>query len=111
GGANVAGKHFFGGRLLVFTQSMVPAEYIPVLCHELCHAFDNAHKCGNWDWVKQADRTGCCMNYWFQFILDNAGPRKAIGWTQNRNSDALCGPHLRRMRDYHLQSNPGLAWP
>jgi hypothetical protein len=44
GGANLGRKHFFGGRLLVFTRSMDQAEFIRVLCHELCHAFDNAHK-------------------------------------------------------------------
>jgi hypothetical protein len=111
GGVDIGGKHFFGGRLIVFTQSLNASDYIGTLCHELCHAFDNAHKCGNWDWIRQADRTSCCMNYWFQFVLDNAGPRAPIAWTQNRSSATLCGPHVRRMRDYHLQDNPGLAWP
>jgi hypothetical protein len=111
GGAKVHFKSFFGGRLLVFTRSMDSAEYIRVLCHELCHAFDNAHKCGNWDWKKQTARTSCCMNYWFQFLLDDATPRAPIVWTQNRVGADLCGPHVRRMRDYHLQDNPGLKWP
>jgi len=111
GGRTVGGKTFFGGRLIVFTRSMDAADYIRVLCHELCHAFDNAHKCGSWDWRLQPDRTSCCMNYWFQFVLDDGTPRKPISWTQNRTSADLCGPHLRRMRDYHLQDNPGLAWP
>jgi len=111
GGADIGTKHFFGGRLLVFTQSMDTAEFIRVLCHELCHAFDNAHKCGNWDWVRRADRKSCCMNYWFQFVLDGAVPRAPILWTQNRANADLCGPHIRRMRDYHLQDNPGLKWP
>jgi len=111
GGRTVGSKTFFGGRLIVFTQSMPASDYIRVLCHELCHAFDNAHKCGNWDWRSQVDRTSCCMNYWFQFVLDNSAPRKPIPWTQDRTSADLCGPHIRRMRDYHLQDNPGLSWP
>jgi hypothetical protein len=111
GGKKVANKNYFGGRLIVFTRSMDASDYIRVLCHELCHAFDNAHKCGNWDWVKQADRTSCCMNYWFQFVLDGSPTRAPIPWTQNRVMAELCGPHIRRMRDYHLQDNPGLAWP
>jgi len=110
GGADVNGKHYFGGRLIVFTQSLNQQDFIRTLCHELCHAFDNAHKCGNWDWVRQPQREGCCMNYWFQFILDDNRPRKPMAWTQNRLSAHLCGPHIRRMRDYHLQDNPGLGW-
>lgn len=102
--------HFFGGRLLVFTQSLTGPDVLVTLCHELCHAFDNAHKCGNWDWKDQANRTSCCMNYWFQFVLDDATPRAPIRWTQNRCSPEMCGPHLRHIRDYHLEDNPGLGW-
>jgi hypothetical protein len=50
------------------------------------------------------------MNYWFQFILDDGAPRTPIPWTQNRLSADLCAPHVRRMRDYHLEGNPGLGW-
>jgi len=50
------------------------------------------------------------MNYWFQFVLDNATPRQPLSWTQNRESAFLCGPHMRNMRDYHLEKNPGLGW-
>jgi hypothetical protein len=110
GGAHVGGKHFFGGKLLVFTQTVTGPEVIKTLCHELCHAFDNAHKCGNWDWENKASRTSCCMNYWFQFVLDNSVPRKPIFWTQNRQSANMCGPHIISIRDYHLEDNLGLGW-
>jgi hypothetical protein len=110
GGANIGPKHYFGGRLLVFTRVMTAPEFIGTLCHELCHAFDNAHKCGNWDWKAGGTRKSCCMNYWFQFVLDNATPRTPTRWTQNRQSADLCAPHIRRMRDYHLEENPGLGW-
>jgi hypothetical protein len=110
GGFDTGGKHYFGGRLIVYTRAMVPAEMIRTLCHELCHAFDNAHKCGNWDWRGGPRRTACCMNYWFHWVLDNATPRVAIPWTQNRVSSHLCAAHIRRMRDYHLEENPGLGW-
>lgn len=110
GGVNVGGHHFFGGRLVVFTQVLKGPDVLVTLCHELCHAFDNAHKCGNWDWRDQAARTSCCMCYWFEFVLDGASPRAPIQWTQNRNSADLCGPHLRHIRDYHLEDNPGLGW-
>lgn len=110
GGVDVAGKHYFGGKLLVFTQSTPASDHLTVLCHELCHAFDNAHKCGNWDWENKATRTACCMCYWFQFVLDDASPRVAIPWTQNRAQPNLCAAHVRRMRDYHLEDNPGLGW-
>lgn len=108
GGVDIGGKHYFGGRLLVFTRNK--SDNIGTLCHELCHAFDNAHKCGNWDWINQPHRTSCCMCYWFQFVLDDASPRKPIPWTQNRASAELCAHHVRRMRDYHLEDNPGLGW-
>jgi hypothetical protein len=110
GGADVGGKHFFGGRLLVFTQSMPAAEFLTVLCHELCHAFDNAHKCGNFDWKNRATRNACAMCYWFQFVLDDATPRSPIAWSQNRAEPDLCAQHLRHMRDFHLEDNPGLGW-
>jgi hypothetical protein len=110
GGVDVGGKHFFGGRLVVFTRSLAGADFLTTLCHELCHAFDNAHKCGNWDWVKNVARTACCMCYWFQFVLDDSVPRKALAWTQNRPQPDLCAAHLRRMRDFHLEDNPGLGW-
>ncbi len=111
GGTSIGGKHYFGGKLIIFTAANpTPADQIGTLCHELCHAFDNAHKCGNWDWRNQANRTACCMNYWFQFVLDDSTPRAAIPWTQNRVSPDLCAPHIRRMRDYHLEHNPGLGW-
>lgn len=110
GGTDIAGKHYFSGRLIVFTQSIPVADHLAVLCHELCHAFDNAHKCGNWDWEDQATRASCCMCYWFQFVLDDASPRRPIPWTQNRGAPNLCAQHLRRMRDYHLEDNPGLGW-
>lgn len=110
GGKDVGSKHYFGGKLLVFTEVITGPDVISTLCHELCHAFDNAHKCGNWDWINQASRTSCCMNYWFQFVLDDQSPRAPISWTQNRCSAELCGPHLRRIRDYHLEDNPGLGW-
>jgi hypothetical protein len=51
------------------------------------------------------------MNYWFQFVLDDQQTRRPIAWSQNRLSAHLCAPHVRRMRDYHLQDNPGLGWP
>jgi len=109
GGTSVGGKHYFGGRLIVFTKTQ-SGDVIVTLCHELCHAFDNAHKCGNWDYRQQANRTSCCMNYWFQFVLDDAAPRAPIRWTQNRQSADLCGEHIVRIRDYHLEDNPGLGW-
>lgn len=110
GGAEVNGHSYFGGRLMVFTK-VLPADLrIMTLCHELCHAFDNSHKCGNWDWTAGASRTACVMTYLRQFVLDNGKPRKPIRWTQNRRSAEFCPQHLRRMRDYHLQDNPGLNW-
>lgn len=109
GGIDVGGRHYFGGKLLVFTQSLTGTTVI-TLCHELCHAFDNAHKCGNWDWEQKANRTSCCMNYWFQFVLDNSTPRRPIPWTQNRQTANMCGPHIISIRDYHLEDNPGLGW-
>jgi hypothetical protein len=110
GGADVGGKHYFGGKLLIFTKTLVGSQVIKTLCHELCHAFDNAHKCGNWDWENKTVRTSCCMNYWFQFVLDDASPRAPILWTQNRQSAGMCGPHIVSIRDYHLEDNPGLGW-
>ncbi len=110
GGKEVFGKHYFGGKLLVFTQSLAAPERLTTMCHELCHAFDNAHKCGNWDWVNQMNWTSCCMNYWFFFILDDASPRSPVAWTQNRCSATMCGPHIQHIRDYHLEKNPGLGW-
>ncbi len=110
GGVDVGGKHYFGGRLLVFTQSMPASEFLTTLCHELCHAFDNAHKCGNFSWKNRVTRSACAMCYWFQFVLDDASPRSAITWTQDRAEPDLCAQHLRRMRDYHLEDNLGLGW-
>ena len=110
GGVDVGPKHYFGGKLLVFTKNLPVAERLTTLCHELCHAFDNAHMCGNWDWINQVDLTSCCMNYWFYFILDDSAPRHPIKWTQNRQSATMCGPHIVHIRDYHLESNPGLGW-
>lgn len=110
GGADIAGKHYFGGRLIVFTKATPVSDQLGTLCHELCHAFDNAHKCGNWDWVNKVVRTSCCMCYWFQFVLDDASPRVPIPWTQNRSGADLCAHHIRRMRDYHLEDNQGLGW-
>src|SRR5262249_32115405 len=66
--------------------------------------------CGNWSWVDWLPRASCCMNYWLAFVLDDARMRMAIPWTQNRQSADLCAPHLRRMRDYHLEDNPVLGW-
>lgn len=109
GGVDVGGKHFFGGKLLVFTKTQ-KGPMINTLCHELCHAFDNAHKCGNWDWEQKGSRTSCCMNYWFQFVLDDSSPRKAMQWTQNRQSANMCGEHVVSIRDFHLEDNPGLGW-
>jgi|LGVF01.1.fsa_nt_gb hypothetical protein len=110
GGQSVAGRHYFGGKLMVFTQILTGSQVIETLCHELCHAFDNAHKCGNWDWEQKATRTSCCMNYWFQFVLDSSAPRRPIQWTQNRQSANLCGEHVVSIRDYHIEDNPGLGW-
>lgn len=106
----VNGKTYFSGRLLLFTDVLPSDMLTGVLCHELCHAFDNAHKCGNWDWIDQAERESCCMNYWYYFVLDNSSPRRPIQWTQNRRSAHLCGPHLRNIRDYQLEKNPALGW-
>jgi hypothetical protein len=50
------------------------------------------------------------MCYWFQFVLDDSSPRSAISWSQNRAEPDLCAQHLRHMRDYHLEDNPGLGW-
>ncbi len=110
GGIDLGGKHYFGGKLIVFTQTLTGSSVISTLCHELCHAFDNAHKCGNWDWEQKANRSSCCMNYWFQFVLNNATPRAPIPWTQNRQSANMCGQHIISIRDYHLEDNPGLGW-
>jgi hypothetical protein len=110
GGVDVGGKHFFGGKLIVFTKNLPVADRLITMCHELCHAFDNAHKCGNWDWIQQATLTSCCMNYWFAFVLDDSAVRKPMPWTQNRCSATMCGPHIVNIRDYHLEKNPGLGW-
>ena len=110
GGVDVGGKHFFGGKLIVFTKNLPVADRLITMCHELCHAFDNAHKCGNWDWIQQAPLTSCCMNYWFAFVLDDSAVRKPMPWTQNRCSATMCGPHILNIRDYHLEKNPGLGW-
>jgi len=110
GGTSVGGRHYFGGKLLVFTDVTTGPEVLITLCHELCHAFDNAHKCGNWDWERKPSRTACCMNYWFQFVLDDSTPRRPMAWTQNRESPNMCGPHIVSIRDYHLEDNPGLGW-
>jgi len=50
------------------------------------------------------------MCYWYLLVLDDASPRAAIPWTQNRAEPDLCAKHIRRMRDYHLEDNPGLGW-
>jgi hypothetical protein len=110
-----SGQSYSSGRTIVFTNSFTNAhreeEMLPiVLCHELCHAFDNAHMCGNWDWHDVENRKSCCMCYWWEFVLDNESPRMPIAWTQNRQGSSFCGQHIRRMRDYHLQDNPGLGW-
>jgi hypothetical protein len=107
---SIGGTGGFSGRLIVFTKSDKPDELLGTMCHELCHAFDNAHLCGNWDWIDQASRTSCCMNYWFHFVLDDASPRVPIRWTQGKTLNDLCGPHLRRIRDYHLEDNVDLGW-
>ena len=83
GGRHVGSKHYFGGKLLIFTRTTPPDDMIRTLCHELCHAFDNAHKCGNWDWMRPTRGHACCMNYWFQFVLDDSTPRRPISWMQN----------------------------
>jgi hypothetical protein len=67
-------------------------------------------ECGNWDWQKKADRTACCMCYGFELVLDDGAPRKPIAWTQNRAGPDLCAHHIRHMRDYPLEDNPGLGW-
>lgn len=108
GGTSSGGHHFFGGKLMVFTD--VASGTLVTLCHELCHAFDNAHKCGNWDWERKRSRTSCCMNYWYQFVLDDSSPRRPITWTQHKQSPNMCGPHVVRIRDFHLEDNPGLGW-
>lgn len=110
GGVFIGSKFYFAGKLLIFTEAIPQSFHLQVLCHELCHAFDNAHKCGNWDWIKQSERTSCCMNYWYYFVLDDASPRKPIQWTQNRAAEDLCGPHLSNIRNYQLEKNPGLGW-
>jgi hypothetical protein len=110
GGLTVKGRKFFAGRLVIFTDDCPPQFRLIALCHELCHAFDNAHKCGNWDWTADAERTSCCMNYVVSFILDDATPRAPIRWTQGQVSAELCARHLRGMREYHLQDNPALKW-
>jgi hypothetical protein len=107
--------HLFGGKLVVFTKSMPgpgggAGADIRLLCHELCHAFDNAHKCGNWDWQQQAALKSCCMNYWIADVLNDATPRAPIPWSENRMSPHLCAPHLRHIRDYHLEDNEGFGW-
>jgi hypothetical protein len=108
GGVTVGGRHFFGGRVIVFTTHA--SDLLSTLNHELGHAFDNAHKCGNWDYRNINPRESCCMNYWFQFVLDNAAPRAAIPWTQNRCSEDFCAQHIASIRDGHLEDNPGLGW-
>lgn len=111
GGATVGSRYYFAGKLIVFTQIVTGPRMLAVLCHELCHAFGNAHKCGNWDWENKPTRTSCCMNYWYQFVLDNSTPRRPIQWTQNRRSANLCGHHIINIRDFHLEDNPILNWP
>jgi hypothetical protein len=110
GGLDKNGHHYFAGKVIVFTKGLEPERRIITLCHELCHAFDNAHKCGNWDWTNGPTRQSCCMTYRRAFVLGDAKPRAPIRWTQYRRSAEFCAQHLRHMRDYHLQDNPGLGW-
>lgn len=110
GGADRNNRHYFGGRVMVFTGIAKGNDATRVLCHELCHAFDNAHKCDNWSWMNDGERSACCMNYQSALVLDNEDPRAPIPWTQNHVSIEMCAPHLRRMRDYHMEDNPGLGW-
>lgn len=98
------------GRVVVFTQAIPLDRVTTYLCHELGHAFNNAHRCGNWDWIDQPNRTSCNMNYWFSFLLNDATPRVPIPWTQNRVSAHFCAQHLRSIRKFHLEDNPGLGW-
>jgi hypothetical protein len=104
------GHSWFAGRVIVFTKIAPPETRITTLCHELCHAFDNAHKCGNWNWVDAQARTACAMCYTRAFVLDDRSPRRAIRWTQNRRAADFCAEHLKHMRGYHLQDNPALGW-
>ena len=106
----VGGRVYFGGRLMAFTDGQDPDELLITLCHELSHAFYNPHQCGNWDWEHKERRSACCMNYGYQFVLDNASPRRPIPWTQNLESPNLCGPHIVSIRDAHLEDNPALGW-
>lgn len=110
GGKSPMKGPYFAGKTVVFTESITREQALSFMCHELCHAFHNAHMCGNWDWINQAVRSSCCMNYWFQFVLDDASPRKPIPWTQNRVSADLCAEHILHIRRYHLDENPGLEW-
>jgi hypothetical protein len=110
GGTKIGDHSYFGGKVIVFTK-VRPADWLlTTLTHELCHAFDNSHKCGNRTWNKGSPRPSCAMCYLRAFLLDDKKPRKPVRWTQNLNSAHFCAQHLRRMRDYHLQDNPGLGW-
>lgn len=66
----VTRRTFFAGRLIVFTGSGAASDaHTLLMTHELGHAFDNAHKCGNWDWQNKPSRTSCTMCYEYMWVL------------------------------------------
>jgi len=50
------------------------------------------------------------MDYWYDFVLDNATPRIPIPWTNNRMGVYLCAQHLHAIRMSHLEDYGALGW-
>ena len=105
-----SGHHASTGRTFVFTRTAPPSDHLRIIVHELTHAFECQHMCGNWNWTNDAAGNACTMNYPSRFILDEAKPRKPLRWTQNQVSPELCPQHLKHLREYHLDENTGLKW-
>jgi len=96
------------GKTIVFTGWVAAAQSLDTLVHEMTHAFGLAHKCGNWD--HKGTSSSCPMNYNSWFVLDDATPRKPIRWTNGKVRTSLCAPHLRVVREAHLEDLPSLGW-
>jgi hypothetical protein len=107
------GKHQSMGLTFVFTAVCPTVDLHRIMVHELTHAFECQHMCGNFNWTTDADHNTCAMCYPRQFMLadDNPpAPRETVHWTQGQVSPELCPEHIKHIREYHLDENTGLDW-
>jgi hypothetical protein len=118
----VGNKVFATGRTIIYTGealnpdtgSLEPGgleKLQNTLTHELAHAFDFPHKCGNWDYRTER-ATSCTMNYAIQWLLDFElpMPTRLLPDTSFHLGIELCARHLKELRRTHLEDNPALRW-